>query len=133
MKIWIPKFLLKNAIVEEKILTNKSLDELLVLKDEEHDFLSINIPILVAIWIAILPIKDLWNWRTLLIYYLIWIIISFYIIEVNEVTKKNMKIYNKVISNKMKEQRDMEEDYKKEISGYLKGISENIKGKKCNL
>lgn len=127
MKIWIPKFLLKNAIVEEKNLTNKSLDELLVLKDEEHDFLSINIPILVAIWIAILPIKDLWNWRTLLIYYLIWIIISFYIIEVNEVAKKNMKLYNKVISKKMKEQRDREEEYKKEISSYLKGINENIK------
>lgn len=80
-----------------------------------------------AIRIAIIPIKDLWNWRVLLFYYLVWVIISLYVIEVNEIAKNNMKTYNKVISKKMEEQRNEDEKYKKEISNYLKNISESVK------
>jgi hypothetical protein len=58
MKSRILKFLQKNDTVKEKDLEDKNLEELMLLKDKEHDFLSINIPILVAIWIASLPVKD---------------------------------------------------------------------------
>lgn len=124
MNIKCPKWLQKNDIVEEKDLINKSLDELILLKDEEHDFLSINIPILAAIWIALLPMKNSWNWRILFCYYLARAVMSFYVIEVNEIAKKNMKTYNKVISRKMKEQKDKDEVYKKLISNYLQKIGE---------
>lgn len=122
MKIDIPRFFLKNNEIKEKDLLSKDIEELMLLKDEEHDFLSINIPILVAIWIALLPVKDLWNWWGILFYYLLWIIISFYIIEVNEISKKNMKVYNEVISEKLKEQKKENDEYKKEILKYMEKL-----------
>lgn len=122
MKIDIPRFFLKNNEIKEKDLLSKDIEELMLLKDEEHDFLSINIPILVAIWIALLPVKDLWNWWGILFYYLLWIIISFYIIEVNEISKKNMKVYNEVIGEKLKEQEKENDEYKKEILKYMEKL-----------
>ncbi len=127
MKSRILKFLQKNDTVKEKDLEDKNLEELMLLKDKEHDFLSINIPILVAIWIASLPVKDSWHRLITLLYYLAWAAFSFYVIEVNEISKKNMKVYNKVITKKLREQKNENDEYKKEIAEYLKEIKENLK------
>ncbi len=127
MKSVLLKFFKKNDIVKEKDLMNKDIEELMILKDAEHDFLAINIPILVAIWIASLPVKDSWQLTVTLLYYLLWMAFSFYVIEVNEISKKNMKVYNKVITKKLREQKNENDEYKKEIAEYLKEIKESLK------
>ena len=48
-------------------------------------------------------------------------------VEAHKTSRKNIRTYNEVIFKKLKEQKDKEEKYKKEISGYLKQISESIK------
>ena len=47
---WIKKFffITNEKVVNEDSLKNKSLEELITLKDEEHDFLSINIPMIIS-------------------------------------------------------------------------------------
>lgn len=113
----------KNS-VSEKDLDNKSLNELLLLKESERDYLSLNVPTALAIiWLMFIFDDFLWK---------LWFFILLIIVLVNlaiavEEKKENISIYNKVINKKLKEKESKEEKYKKEISSYLKSISENIK------
>lgn len=108
--------------IYEKNLKNKSLDELLILKESERDYLSLNIPIILGILWAMTTIND-FKWKLCFIFLLaiIWVNIAVALEE----KKENIKIYNKVISKKLKEKREDEEKYQKEILDYLKLISKN--------
>lgn len=110
--------------VSEKELKHKSLDELILLKESERDFLSIKIPIIIGILWVMLSINNAF-WRGCMIVVLVVSVVNIWV--AHEDKKKNIEIYNKVILEKTEEKNKKEEKYRKEISSYLNEISESIK------
>ncbi len=109
--------LYKKNPVYEKDIKDKSVNKLIILKESEHDYLSINIPL--ALWL--LWILTLFN----NIVFKIIIIVVLIIICVNisvafKEKRENIEIYNKVILKKMKEHDKKEEKFKKDVLQYLK-------------
>lgn len=118
--------LYKKKPINEKFLKNKSIDELQLSKQAEHDFLSLNIPIIIWTLWAISFFDN--------IYRKYWLLFVLFITLVNiwvaiEEIKENIKIYDKVIKRKLKAQRKNEEEYKKDIIKYLKDIEKGLNNK----
>jgi len=109
--------------VYEKDLKNKSLDELILLKESERDYLSLNIPIVLGILWTMTVLDDFW-WKSWFIFLLIivWVNVAVALQE----KKENTKIYNKIINQKLKEKREDDKKYQKEILKYLKNIEKRL-------
>lgn len=109
--------------VHEKNLKNKSLDELTLLKESEHDYLSLNIPIVLGSLWAMTVLDDLWrkSWFTFLLL-IVWVNVAVALQE----KKENIKIYDKVIIKKLKEKREDDKKYQKEILKSLKNIEKRL-------
>lgn len=116
-------FYKKRPAIEEN-LKKESLNDLILLKETERDYLSLNVPIALGILWAMTVLDDFW-WKLCFIFLLliVWVNIAVALEE----KKENIKIYDKLISKKMKEQEDKDEKYKKEMLKYLEKISENSK------
>jgi len=115
----------KTNPVNEKELEEKSLDKLLLEKWEELNVFTTDIPVLITLWIALFTYQYS-IWYGIWIILVVCAIIEWYIISVRNTTKDNIKKYDTVILKKLEEKERKEEKYKKEISDYLKQISENI-------
>lgn len=113
----------KTNPVDEKELEKKSLDELVLEKEEQLNYFNTDIPIMVTIWVALFTYQySIWYgiWITLLVC----VIIEWYIVAVRNTTVENIKKYDKVILEKMKEERKENEKYRKEVLKYLKKTAE---------
>ena len=142
---WIKKFffITNEKVVNENSLKNKSLEELITLKDEEHDFLSINIPMIISgFWIMISAILSMnpkiWEQYPqvpkCISWILIWFIIRMYIILRNitkerEIIKQNLKIYDKEIFKRLRQYKKDDDEYKEKITDILDEIRKNTKSK----
>lgn len=136
--IWIkPK-------VSENELRNESLEYLCMKKEDERSYYTSKLPIFFAwLWIVvslyIAAQSNFYSRQTKnIIIFLIFIGLTVAFImrfrklfkdleENNRITNYNLEMYDKIILIKLKEKERKEEKYKKEISSYLKSISENIK------
>ena len=109
--------------VYEKKLKNKSLNELILLKESERDYLSLNIPIALGILWAMTILDDFW-WKSWCVFFLliVWVNIAVALEE----KKENIKIYNKFINKELKKKEKSEEKYKKEILKYLSNIEKGL-------
>lgn len=113
--------------VYAKDLKNKSLEELLLLKDSERDFLSLNVPIVLWIFWVIFIFDDfLWK----ISFFILFLIALVNLTVAVEEKKENIKIYDKLISKKMQEQKRKEEKHKKEILKYLNNIEKELNDNK---
>lgn len=117
----------KNEIKREKLI-NKSLEELILSRDEQHDYLSINIPVIIScLWViisiifAINPqIRD--QYPKIAFYWIMITIFTIFIFITLKITKNkweqvenNLKIYDKVILEKIEEYKKAEQDYKDNV------------------
>ncbi len=118
--------LYKRKPVYEKDLKNKTLDELILLKESEHDYLSLNIPIALGILWAMTVLDHFW-WKSWFVFFLliVWVNIAVALEE----KKENIKIYNKFINKEFKKKEKSEEKYKKEILKYLSNIEKGLNDK----
>ena len=129
----------KKELTEED-LKNKSLEELILLKDEEHDFLSINIPIIVSC-LGIIASVDLtlnpqiWEqyprapicvWGMLIIFIILLSLTLRAISKKHKKVKKNLRIYDKVILKKLKELRKSDEEFKNRVINSLEEIQKKL-------
>lgn len=120
--------------IKEEELENKSLEDLLTEKDSEHDFISINIPIIFScVWIiisAMLSIRPeiwiqhpkLWSWTFafLMFIFIRVLVILINIVKEHNTISKNIKIYNKEIFKRL-------EKHEKEKIALLEEIRDNTK------
>ena len=114
----------KTTPIDEKELEKKSLDELVLEKGEQLNIFSTDIPVLVTIWVALFTYQYTLQPYAIWIFLIVCIFIEWWIVSVRNTTKDNIKKYDKAILQKMKEEREENEKYKKEILKYLKKISE---------
>lgn len=116
-------FYKKRPAIEED-LKKESLNDLIFLKETERDYLSSNVSIVLGIfWVMFVFDDSLWK----IAFFILFLIALVNLTVAVEEKKENIKIYNKLISKKMKEQERKEEKYKKEMLKYLEKISENSK------
>ncbi len=127
-------------IESEDSLKDKPLEELITGKNKNHDFLSINFPVIVScLWIImsiILTINpQIWEKYpkapTYISLVLFWFIVLMWIfsqILINErkIAEDNSKFYDKEIFRRFKEYKESDENFKKEVSDSLKEIKEKL-------
>lgn len=116
--------LYKKRPIDENILKDKSIDEINFLKESEHDFLSFNIPAVLAIFWLILTINVP---RIKAIFIILLVIVSVNIAIAHEETENNIIIYNKILWEKLNKQKEDDEKYRKKILNYLKNIEKWLK------
>ena len=117
----------KNEIKREDLI-DKNLEELILSRDEQHDYLSINIPVIIScLWViisiifAINPqIRELYP--KIVFYLIIIIIFTIFILITLKITRNrweqvenNLKIYDKVILEKIEEYKKSEQDFKDNV------------------
>ena len=114
--------------VSEKDINKMSLNDLMLKKESERDYLYAGIPIILTLLWVIASIDNLWRDSLFIV---LLVIVSVNLTVAVEEKKENIKIYDKLISKKMKEQEDKDEKYKKEMLKYLsnieKGLNDNNK------
>ena len=129
----------KEKLTEED-LKNKSLEELILWKNKEHDFLSINFPVIVScLWIIMSIILTLnpqiWEkypyasiYGSLILFWLIILmrIISRIIVDRHEIAEKNTKIYDKEIFKRLKEFKESDDEFKHQVINSLEDINEKL-------
>lgn len=114
-------FYKKRPAIEED-LKKESLNNLIFLKETERDYLSSNVTIALGIFWVIFIFDDfLWK----ISFFILFLIALVNLTVAVEEKKENIKIYDKVINEKLKEQERKEEKYKKETIRYLKKIAGN--------
>jgi len=128
----------KNEIKREDLI-DKNLEELILSRDEQHDYLSINIPVIIScLWViisiifAINPqIRE--SYPKIVFYWIMIIIFTIFIFIALKITRNkweqvenNLKIYDKVILEKIEEYKKAEQDYKDNV---MKTLDE-LKSKK---
>ncbi len=131
---WLSDFIYKNwplyerKPVSEKDINKMSLNDLMLKKESERDYLYAGIPIILTLLWVIASIDNLWRDSLFIV---LLVIVSVNLTVAVEEKKENIKIYDKLISKKMKEQEDKDEKYKKEMLKYLsnieKGLNDNNK------
>lgn len=131
------------AAVKEKNLKNEPLEHLLILKDDERDYFSVKFPTfinwlwtVISVFIAVLAKTNQRQGNNIILSIFLFIAV-FFIIRLrklfhdidknNEITNYNLKIYDKIISKKIKEKQKSEKEYKEKIVNLLEKISENTK------
>lgn len=129
--------------VKEKDLINKSLETLIMLKDNEHDYFSVNIPIVVSwLWIIISVYTTIssrmhswtynksrsWAYTIISIAFIVRLIRFCYVADKNNtIINNNIKIYNEEIFKRLEKKEKSEKEYKNEVLNCLKDIKNNIK------
>ena len=112
--------------IHKKNLKNKSIDEIKFLKEEAHDYLTNNIPEILTIFWLVLTINIL---RIKFIFIILLIIVGVNIWVAQEEKENNIKIYNEILSEKLKEKKDDEKKYQNDILKYLKRIEKWLNNK----
>ena len=127
-------------LIKEDDLRSKSLEKLILSKNEQHDLIAIYIPIIFSlIWLiasAITWIKPeilekmpmLWiciMWLLILSMVFV-LVIPFIILRKHNIIKHNLKAYDNVILEKLNEYKKSEQDFKDNV---LKAFDE-LKSKK---
>lgn len=128
--------------VKEKDLENKSLKTLIMLKDNEHDYFSVNIPIMISwLWIIISVYTTvssrMHSWKYNIFWSRAYTIISIAFIarlirfwyvsnKQNNIINKNITVYNKIIQEKLGKEEQDKKEYEAKILEYLKGINEKL-------
>ena len=137
-----------NIIISEDSLKNKSLEELIIEKDNQHDVISIIFPIVISLaWIIISSILSLkpqaWEQNSkiltdilsiltiisviIAILIFIWVVIIVKnIIKEHKAISQNLEIYDKEIFKRLKAYKESDEKFKKEVSDSLKEIKEKL-------
>jgi membrane protein insertase Oxa1/YidC/SpoIIIJ len=116
---------------------------LIMLKDNEHDYFSINIPIIVSwLWIIISVYTTIssrmhswtynksrsWAYTIISVAFIARLIRFKYVADKNNtIINNNIKIYNKVIFEKLEEKEKSEKEYKEKITNLLDEIRKNTK------
>jgi len=117
----------KKRPVFEKDLKKESLDNLISLKEAERDYLSSNVTIVLWIfWVIFIFDNFLWK----ISFFILFLIALVNLTVAVEEKKENIRIYDKLISKKMKDQERKEENYKKEILKYLNNIEKELNDNK---
>lgn len=99
---------------------------MILLKDAEHDYLSLNVP--TALWILwIIFIFDNFLWK--FCFFVLFIVVLVNLAVAFEEKKENIKVYDKVINKKLKDQNEKNDRYQKEILRYLKNIEKGLNDK----
>lgn len=128
----------KNEIKREDLI-DKNLEELILSRDEQHDYLSINIPVIIScLWVIISIIFAINSqirepYPKIVFYWIMITIFTIFIFIALKITRKrweqvenNLKIYDKVILEKIEELKESEQDFKNNV---LKAFDE-LKSKK---
>lgn len=129
--------------VKEKDLINKSLETLIMLKDNEHDYFSVNIPIVVSwLWIIISVYTTIssrmhswtynksrsWGYTIISIAFIVRLIRFCYVADKNNtIINNNIKIYNEEIFKRLEKKEKSEKKYKNEVLNCLNNIKNNTK------
>lgn len=135
--IWIKKG------VKESDLEDKPLQYLLMAKEYEHDYYGSKLPlffawlwIIISVYITVQSKYDSWDvtnpilakvfpWVALL--FIIRLIKSFSDLEKNnKITNNNLKIYDKIIEEKIKKEEKAKKEYENKVLEYLKEINEKL-------
>lgn len=128
--------------VKENDLKNKSLETLIMLKDNERDYFSINVPIIVSwLWIIISVYTTIssrmhswtynifWSWAysVISIAFICRLIRFWYVSnKQNNIINKNITVYNKIIQEKIEKEEKVKKKYQSKIEKYLKEINEKL-------
>lgn len=128
--------------VKEEDLENKSLKTLIMLKDNEHDYFSVNIPIIISwLWIIISVYTTIssrmhswtynksrsWAYTIISVAFIIRLIRFWYVSnKQNNIINKNITVYNKIIQEKIEKEEKAKKEYEAKILEYLKGINEKL-------
>jgi len=128
--------------VKEKDLENKSLKTLIMLKDNEHDYFSVNIPIIISwLWIIISVYTTvssrMHSWKYNTFWSRVYTIISIAFIarlirfkyvadKQNNIINQNITVYNKIIQEKIEKEEQDKKEYENRIVNYLKEINEKL-------
>lgn len=116
--------LYKKNLVNKEDLKNKTIDEIILMKENENSFLSYNIPVI--LWILwIMTFFDNLFWKIWFFLLLVIILVSVSVAFENK--KQNIKIYNEILVKKLKSKNKFDEKYKNEILKYLKNIEHNFR------
>jgi len=129
--------------VKESDLKDKPLQYLIIAKEYEHDYYGSKLPLFFAwLWIIIsvyITVQSKYNscevtdpifakvfpWVTLL--FIIRLIKSFSDLKKNSnITNNNLKIYDKIIEEKIKKEEKVKKEYETKILEYLKWINEKL-------
>lgn len=113
----------KKRPVFEKDLKKESLDNLISLKEAERDYLSSNVTIVLWIfWVIFIFDNFLWK----ISFFILFLIALVNLTVAVEEKKENIRIYDKVINEKLKVQNEKNDRYQKEILRYLKNIEKGL-------
>ena len=132
--------------VNEKELLKKPLKTLIILKDNENEYYSIFFPTFIA-WLSIVisvftstysqfnswkftNILGLYIFPVVSILFVYRLIKFFYIIDkTHKITDYNIKVYNKVIMDKLEKEEEQEKKYKDKKIVLLEEIRDNTRQK----
>ena len=128
--------------VKEKDLENKTLKTLIMLKDNEHDYFSVNVPIIISwLWIIISVYTTVssrmhsWKYNifrsrayTIVSITFIARLIRFWYVsnKQNNIINKNIAVYNKIIQEMIEKEEQDKKEYENKITNYLKEINEKL-------
>ena len=129
--------------VKESDLKDKPLQYLIMAKEYEHDYYGSKLPLFFAwLWIIIsvyITVQSKYNswevtdpiltkvfpWVALL--FIIRLIKSFSDLKKNNnITNNNLKVYDKIIEEKIKKEEKVKKEYETKILEYLKWINEKL-------
>lgn len=136
--IWIKK------VVNEKDLENKPLEYLLIAKEDENAYYSSKLPIffawlwiVVSVYVTVQVSYNSWQMTNAILFNIFPYVSLLFTIRLwklfydlkrnNRITDDNLKVYNKVIMEKIEEKNKEEKKYRKKIISYLKGSGDGIK------
>lgn len=135
--IWI------KSKVDEKDLEDKPLEYLYLKKDDECRYYSSKLPvffawlwIVVSVYISVQGKYDSWEaTNPVLVKIFPWVALLFMIRLIkllndleknNKITDSNLKVYNKIIQEKIEKEEHAKKEYEKKIANYLKEINEKL-------
>ena len=136
--IWIkPK-------VNEKDLDDKSLEYLLIAKEDENEYYSSKLPIfftwlwiVVSVYVTVQVSYNSWQMTNSILFKIFPYISLLFIIRLwklfydlkinNKITDNNLKVYKKVIFKRLEKKEKSEKEYKEKITNLLDEIRKNTK------
>lgn len=138
--IWIKKE------IKESDLKDKPLQYLIIAKQNEHDYYGSKLPIfftwlwiVVSVYISVQSKYNSWEvtntifskifpWVALLFIIWLWKLLND-LEKNNRITDNNLKIYDKIIKEKIKKEDKAKKEYETKIIDYLEKIENNTKHK----
>jgi len=136
--IWIKK------VVNEKDLEGKPLEYLIIAKEDENDYYSSKLPIffiwlwiVVSVYVTVQVNYNSWQITNPILFKIFPYVSLIFIIRLwklfsdlkrnNKITDNNLKVYKKVILERLEEKEKSEKEYKEKITDILDEIRKNTK------